>query len=825
MSKNLVVVESPAKARTIERYLGKDYQVLASYGHVRDLIAKEGAVDTDNGFVMHYDIIERNAKQVTKIGQALKKADNLLLATDPDREGEAIAWHLLQLLDERGLTVDKQISRVVFHEITKKAINNAVSHPREIADSLVDAQQARRALDYLVGFNLSPLLWRKVQRGLSAGRVQSPALRLICERDAEIEAFVPREYWRIEARTSKDAQAFSARLSRYDGDKVEQFTIHDQAGADTALATLTAAADGQLTVTQVDKKQRKRNPAPPFTTSTLQQEAARKLGFTASRTMRTAQSLYEGTEVDGETTGLITYMRTDSVSLAAEAITELRSCIQNRYGDQALPDKPRNYRTKSKNAQEAHEAIRPTASARVPEQMKAHLNSDQARLYELIWKRTVACQMVHAVFDTVSADLAPGAGPAADTQHLFRASGSTLRSPGFLAVYQEGSDDPGAGDKDKRLPALSEGDVLPLDDIVPSQHFTEPPPRYTEASLVKTLEEYDIGRPSTYASIISTLQKREYVDMDGKAFMPTSLGKIVNKFLTDHFTRYVDYEFTARLEDHLDAVARGEEQWQPLLEEFWNNLSKQIEEKKQLTREEVAQARELGTDPKSGKPVIVRLGRYGPFVQIGTKDDEEKPKFAGLRKGQDMDKITLDEALYLFNLPRDLGEDANGEPIRANIGPFGPYVQLGKKSKDNKPLYVNLKEDDPYTIGLERAKELIAEKKEAEAKKLIHHFEDQGIKVQHGRYGPFITDGNLNASVPKGQEPAALTADQCREILDTQGKPPRGRRRKTAAKKTAAKSKSSKSKTTSEGKSTKAKAAKGKTTQGKTTSAKAKKLS
>ncbi|HLQ84603.1 MAG TPA: DNA topoisomerase I, partial [Salinisphaeraceae bacterium] len=784
----------------IERYLGKDYQVLASYGHVRDLVAKEGAVDPDNGFAMRYAIIERNAKQVDKIGRALKKAETLMLATDPDREGEAIAWHLLQLLDERGLLDDKQISRVVFHEITKKAIQNAVDNPREISSALVDAQQARRALDYLVGFNLSPLLWRKVQKGLSAGRVQSPALRLICERDAEIEAFVAREYWRIEARTSKDGQPFAARLQRLDGAKVEQFTIHDQAGADQALATLSAAASDQLTVSKVDKRQRRRNPAPPFTTSTLQQEAARKLGFTASRTMRTAQALYEGIALDGETTGLITYMRTDSVSLAGEAVSELRACIKQRYGDQALPAKPRSYKTKSKNAQEAHEAIRPTASARLPEQMKAYLSSDQARLYELIWKRTVACQMVHALFDTVSADLAPGvhSSEELDTEHehLFRATGSTLRKPGFLAVYQEGSDEPGAGDKDKdkRLPPLAAGDVLALDEIVPSQHFTEPPPRYTEAALVKTLEEYDIGRPSTYASIISTLQKREYVDMDGKAFIPTPLGKLVNKFLTDHFTRYVDYKFTARLEDHLDAVARGEEQWQPLLAEFWKNLSQQIEDKQQLTREEVAQARELGTDPKSGKPVIVRIGRYGPFVQIGTKDDEEKPRFAGLRKNQDMDKITLDEALYLFNLPRALGEDEHGEPMRANIGPFGPYVQLGEKGKGKKPLYVNLREDDPYTISRERALELIAEKKKAEAARLIHNFEDSGIKVQHGRYGPYITDGELNASVPKNQDPATLTEEQCREILDSHGKPPRGRRRKAASKKTASKGKATKAK-------------------------------
>ncbi len=780
MSENLVIVESPAKARTIEKYLGRDYEVLASYGHVRDLIPKEGAVDPDNHFAMHYDIIDRNAKHVSKIERHLKKARSLLLATDPDREGEAIAWHLLELLRERGELDDKQVQRVVFNEITKGAIQHAVEHPRDIADELVNAQQARRALDYLVGFNLSPLLWKKVQPGLSAGRVQSPALRLICERDAEIEAFVPQEYWRIEARLNKDGVAFTGRLSKLDGHKVEQFTIKDQAGADAAYNKLVAAAGNALRVAKVEKSQRKRNPAPPFTTSTLQQEAARKLGFNARRTMRTAQSLYEGVALgDGDSIGLITYMRTDSVNLANDALNEIRDTIDKRYGPDNRPAKPRTFKAKSKNAQEAHEAIRPTASTRRPDEIKSYLTSDQHRLYELIWQRTVACQMVPAVFDTVSADLAADA----DGQHLFRASGRTLREAGFLAVYSEGRDEaPGEDskddDRDKRLPALVEGENIALESIVPSQHFTEPPPRFTEASLVKTLEEYDIGRPSTYAAIISTLQDREYVEMDGKAFVPTPVGKIVNKFLTDHFEHYVDYDFTARLEDRLDAVSRGEESWQPLLAEFWERFSKQVEAKQDLTREEVAQARDLGTDPETGKPVIVRIGKYGPFAQLGSKDDDEKPKFAGLRKGQDMDKITLDEALYLFNLPRDLGETPEGEPLQANIGRYGPYVKYGNK-------FASLKADDPYTITPERARTVVAEKKEADAKKIIQTFAEAGIKVQHGPYGPYITDGKKNASVPKDREPADLSLEECREILaKAPEKKKRGRGKSTAKGKT-----------------------------------------
>lgn len=776
MSHYLVIVESPAKARTIEKYLGKDFEVLASYGHVRDLVPKEGAVDTENGFAMRYDVIDRNAKHVNKIAQALAKSDALFLATDPDREGEAIAWHLLELLREKGKLKDKPVKRVVFHEITKKAVNEAVANPRDISEDLVNAQQARRALDYLVGFNLSPLLWRKVQRGLSAGRVQSPALRLICERDAEIEAFDPKEYWKIEARVLKDDQAFGARLYQFDGEKVEQFTVTDQSRAAEVEKALNEAAGGTLDVRKVDKKQRKRNPSPPFTTSTLQQEASRKLGFTAVRTMRTAQQLYEGIELGGETVGLITYMRTDSVTLSNDALAEIRNAIKQRYGDKALPDAPRTFKTKSKNAQEAHEAIRPSAGARGPEDVKAHLASDQYRLYELIWQRTMACQMIHATFDTVAADLYAG------DAHIFRASGQTLRDPGFLAVYQEGRDEPDDSDDDKRLPPLSEGETVTLDEILTTQHFTEPPPRFTEASLVKTLEEYDIGRPSTYASIISTLQNREYVDMDGKAFMPTPLGKIVNKFLTEHFTRYVDYEFTAKLEDQLDAVSRGEREWRPLLEEFWQRFSEQIESKQDLTREEVAQARELGTDPESGKPVIVRIGKYGPFVQIGSKDDEEKPKFAGLRPGQDMDKITLDEAMVLFTLPRSLGETPEGEEMQVNVGRFGPYVRYGKK-------FASLKEDDPYTISRERALEVVAEKKEADAKKMIKVFDDSNIRIQHGPYGPYVTNGKKNAKIPKDREPESLTFEECEELI---AKAPerKARGKKGGRKKAPAKSKS-----------------------------------
>ena len=607
---NLVIVESPAKAKTIKKYLGKDFEVLASYGHVRDLVPKEGAVDPANSFAMKYQVIERNDKHVKAITAKLKGADALYLATDPDREGEAISWHLYELLKGKRVLKDKPVHRVVFNEITKKAVQDAVAHPRELSMDLVNAQQARRALDYLVGFNLSPLLWKKVRRGLSAGRVQSPALRLICEREDEIDAFEAREYWTIEADTSKEGQAFSAKLTQFDGEKVSQFTVTDGERATQIDQALQSAANGQLNVLKVDRKQRKRNPAAPFTTSTLQQEAARKLGFTAQRTMRIAQQLYEGVDIGGGAVGLITYMRTDSVNLADEAIAELRSYISEKFGKDQVPKSPRMYKTKAKNAQEAHEAIRPTSVLNAPDDIAAHLDKDQLKLYSLIWKRTVACQMIHATINTVAADLGAGAG------NVFRANGSTIASPGFIQVYLEGTDDAKPGDDDdKMLPPLSEGEQLPLQKIRTEQHFTEPPPRYSEASLVKALEEFGIGRPSTYASIISTLQDREYVEMDKKRFIPTDVGRVVNKFLTNYFTQYVDYDFTARLEDELDAVSRGEEDWVPLLEKFWQPFKDRVDHTQEnVQRSDVTQEKIDEKCPKCGGQLAIRLGRNGRFV-------------------------------------------------------------------------------------------------------------------------------------------------------------------------------------------------------------------
>ena len=759
MGNKLVIVESPAKAKTIKKYLGKDFEVLASYGHVRDLVPKEGAVDTEQSFAMHYEVIPRNQKHVDAIVKALKKADALYLATDPDREGEAISWHLHELLRERNLLKDRSVHRVVFYEITKQAVNDAVSHPRELSTDLVNAQQARRALDYLVGFNLSPLLWRKIRRGLSAGRVQSPALRMIVEREEEIERFVRREYWTVDAQNAKDDIPFKARLARYAGKKLEQFDLDSEARAEEARKTLLDAAQGILTVRKLEQKQRKRNPAAPFTTSTLQQEAARKIGFSTRRTMQVAQELYEGIDLGAGPIGLITYMRTDSVNLAEEAIAELRELIGQRYGADKLPPQPQHYKTKSKNAQEAHEAIRPTSALHLPEELRGHLSNDQARLYDLIWKRTVACQMIHATLDTVAADLEAGD----DTGHVFRATGSALRDPGFMLVYREGVDDVVQESDDRLLPPLEEGERLELRDILAEQHFTEPPPRYSEASLVKALEEYGIGRPSTYASIISTLLAREYVELESRRFTPTDVGRVVNRFLTQFFSQYVDYDFTARLEDELDEISRGEKDWVPVMREFWEPFHELLDERaRTVTREEAVQARELGTDPKSGKPVSVRMGRYGPYVQIGTREDEEKPRFAGLRPGQKMDGIALDEALKLFDLPRQLGSTPAGDDVSTNIGRFGPYVKHGSK-------YVSLRDDDdPYTVTLERAIELIEEKARIEAERIINQFEreDGGkVEVLRGRYGPYITDGERNARIPKDVEPESLDLAACEKLL------------------------------------------------------------
>ncbi|MEM1091992.1 MAG: DNA topoisomerase I [Pseudomonadota bacterium] len=770
MTANLLIVESPAKAKTINKYLGKDFVVLASYGHVRDLVPKEGAVDTGD-FSMKYATIERNAKHVDAIVKAMRKADALYLATDLDREGEAISWHVHEILKEKKVLKEKPVFRVVFSEITKKAISDAVANPREISMNMVNAQQARRALDYLVGFNLSPLLWKKVRRGLSAGRVQSPALRMICERENEIEAFEPREYWTIEADLNKKDQPFTAKLVEFNGEKLDQFDLNTEELAVAAKEKLLEAAQGKLKVGDLTSRQRRRRPAPPFITSTLQQDAARKLRFSAQKTMRVAQQLYEGVEVDGAQQGLITYMRTDSVTLSNDALDELRGVIAEDFGKDKLPEQANTYKTKSKNAQEAHEAIRPTAASQRPANIKAFLSEDQFKLYELIWRRTVACQMNPAIMNTVTATFPCGDGAS------FRASGSTVVEPGFLAVYEEAESD--KKKSEPKLPPLEKGEVVDLTEIRGEQHFTEPPPRFSEASLVKALEEYGIGRPSTYANIIQTLVNREYVELESRRFFPTDVGRIVSRFLSDHFTRYVDYDFTAQLEDNLDEVSRGEREWVPLLKEFWDPFTNLVQDKEEsVTRDEVLQARELGTDPKSGKPISVRMGRFGPYVQIGTKDDEEKPKFAGLLPGQKMDQIDLEQALELFKLPRELGKMDDDFPITANIGRFGPYVRFGQKS------FVSIKApDDPYSIDLARALELIEEKKKADAERIIKSFDGSEIQVLKGRYGPYVTDGKKNGRIPKDREPETLTLTECEEIIAAApARKKRGKKRATKKK-------------------------------------------
>ncbi len=775
MPKHLLIVESPAKAKTINKYLGKDFTVLASYGHVRDLVPKEGAVDPDRGFAMRYDLIEKNEKHVEAIAKAAKAADDIWLATDPDREGEAISWHIAEILKERGLLDGKPLRRVVFTEITPRAIKEAMNQPRTIAAPLVDAQQARRALDYLVGFNLSPVLWRKVQPGLSAGRVQSPALRMIVEREEEIEAFKAREYWSIGAELAHPAQPFAAKLVKLDGQKFEQFTITDGESAEAARLRIQQAAGGALHVTDVASKERKRRPAPPFTTSTLQQEASRKLGFTTRKTMQVAQKLYEGVTLGEEgTVGLITYMRTDSVNLSQEAVAEIRDVIARDYGTASVPDKPVVYQTKSKNAQEAHEAIRPTSALRTPASVARFLTDDERKLYELVWKRAVASQMVPATLNTVSVDLAAG------SEHVFRASGTTVVFPGFLAVYEEGKDVKSAEDEDegRKLPPLKPGERVPLDRVHADQHFTQPPPRYTEAALVKALEEYGIGRPSTYASIIQTLLFRKYAEMEGRAFKPTDVGRAVSKFLAGHFSRYVDYDFTARMEDELDAVSRGEEEWVPLMERFWAPFKELVEEKKEsLDRTDAGSSRVLGVDPRTGKEVSARIGRFGPMVQIGTVEDEEKPKFASLQPGQSIYSITLDEALKLFDMPRNLGE-SNGQQVSVGIGRFGPFVKRGS-------TYASLKkEDDPYKIDLARAVFLIEEKEEIARNRIIKEFPGSDIQVLNGRFGPYISDGKLNGKIPKDREPSSLTLEEVQRLLAETGKPAR---RGFAAKKAPAK--------------------------------------
>jgi DNA topoisomerase-1 len=763
MSANLVIVESPAKAKTIKKYLGSEFEVLASYGHVRDLIEKEGAVNPDRDFEMKYQLIEKSRPKLDAIERAMKKAGALYLATDPDREGEAISWHLSEILREHGALDGKALRRVRFYEITKNAVREAVAQAEDgLNDNLVNAYKARRALDYLVGFNLSPLLWKKIKPGLSAGRVQSVALRLICEREDEISRFIRQEYWTVEADAAKDKSKFPARLIEYRGGKVEadtqksRFTITNEVQAREVERTITAAAGGVLTVESVERRPKRRNPPPPFTTSTLQQESARKLGFTARRTMQTAQRLYES--------GHITYMRTDSVSLSKDAVTEIRDMVRATFGEKALSDGINEYKTKSKNAQEAHEAIRPTVAAETPQKAEQDLHDeDQRRLYALIWKRAVACQMAPAVFDTVAVDLVAGTKPAAgDARHVFRANGQTLLEPGFLAAYHEDHDEDETdveSEDEQSLPALEVGERVTLDALRPEQHFTQPPPRYTEASLVKSLESHGIGRPSTYASIIETLRYRRYVEMSGRAFIPTDIGKIVSRFLVKYLGTYVDYGFTALMEDVLDEISNGEKEWHLELGRFWKPFTERVQHiTKSVSREEVAESREVGRDPVSGKPIAVRMGAYGPFVQQGSRTDPDKPRFASLLPGQRMDDVTLDDALKLLSLPRDLGQGPDGTPISVGRGQYGPYVKFGAK-------YASIKDDDPFTLTLPRALEIVETKLAADRERTIKDFPEHGIQVLKGRYGPYVTDKKRNAKVPKDRDPASLTLEECQALL------------------------------------------------------------
>lgn len=824
MSK-LLIVESPSKAKTLKKYLGKDFEVLASYGHVRDLVPKTGAVDPDHDFAMKYEVIDRNARHVDAIAKAVKTADAIYLATDPDREGEAISWHIAEILKSKKLLKDKLIKRVVFHEITKNAVQNAIEEPRDISMPLVNAQQARRALDYLVGFNLSPLLWKKIRRGLSAGRVQSPALRLIVERELEIEAFKSQEYWTIHLESAKHQHVFDAKLVQLEGKKVEQFTITNQAQQQEVVGKLLAVSAGKTTVSRVEKKQRSRSPAAPFTTSTLQQEAVRKLGFTTSRTMRVAQQLYEGIDIGSGTVGLITYMRTDSFSLATEAVMQIRDYIKQNFAAEYLPKSPIMYKTKAKNAQEAHEAIRPTDISRTPASMRAFLTDEQFRLYEMIWKRALACQMTQAKFDAVSIDLAVGSDA-----NLFRATGQTLVFPGFIAVYMEGVDDE-EEEGESKLPHLETGEVLAVQKIYGDQHFTEPPPRYSEASLVKALEEYGIGRPSTYASIISTLQDREYVVLDKKRFIPTDVGRVVNKFLTEHFTRYVDYGFTANLENELDDIAEGEREWIPVLNEFWQGFNNQIHEKSNVERPGVEMLDEacpkcgkplqsrlgrfgkfigcsgypecdyirnpnanannneptvIGQEPESGKDILLLNGPYGPYLQIGLPeaDSKKKPKRVSIPKEIPVSSLDMETALKLIALPRDLGQHPEtGKKVVANIGRFGPYVNHDGKFKSIP------KSESVFDIDLARAVELLAQANAGAApiKELGNHPDGTGnIAIYAGRFGPYVQHGKLRATLPKGQEPETLTMEQALELLSAKAAKdaPAKKAKTTTAKKT-----------------------------------------
>ena len=819
----LVIVESPAKAKTINKYLGSDFKVLASYGHVRDLPAKDGSVRPDEDFDMSWEIDGKAAKRLSEIAEAAKGADRLILATDPDREGEAISWHVLEILNKKRGLKDIPVERVVFNAITKSSILEAMTHPRQLDMELVNAYLARRALDYLVGFTLSPVLWRKLPGARSAGRVQSVALRCVVDRELEIERFKTQEYWTVEAEVAAGSDPFTARLVKHDSKRLTKFDLGNEASAFAARDAVKAAT---FTVTALERKPGRRSPPQPFTTSTLQQEASRKLGFDAKRTMQAAQRLYEGIDIGGETVGLITYMRTDGVQTAPEALDEARDVIGGLYGREYVPEKARIYSTKAKNAQEAHEAIRPTSLARNPGKMR--LEGDLGRLYELVWKRMIASQMESARIERTTIDL-----DSSDGKTGLRATGQVVTFDGYLAVYEEGRDDPD-DEEGGRLPQVTQGAAAQVRAAKADQHFTEPPPRYSEASLVKKLEELGIGRPSTYASILTVLRDRAYVRMEKQRFVPEDKGRLLTAFLEEYFARYVEYDFTAALEERLDLVSAGELDWKVLLREFWLEFNAKIGETAELRMSDVLTAldatlgphlfpekadgsdprlcpvcnsgrmglksskygpflgcsnypecrhtrpltvsgegedgptgdRELGIDPVTGETVFLKTGRFGVYVQLG---EGEKPKRSSLPKGWSAPDMDLDKGLRLLRLPREVGNHPeDGKPILAGIGRYGPFVL-------HDGTYANLPTaDEVFDVGVNRAVDLLATKRAgrrggAESAALAelgaHPADGQPIRVLSGRYGPYIKHGATNANVPRGADPLSVTLEQAIELI------------------------------------------------------------
>ncbi len=755
MSKTLVIVESPTKAKTISKFLGKDYKVESSFGHLRDLPKSKMGIDIEGGtFEPTYRVPKDKSKQVKTLKEVAKKCDKIIFATDEDREGEAISWHLAEILGVKP----KSSKRIVFHEITKHAIEQALQEPRHIDQKLVDAQQARRILDRLVGYELSPLLWKKVARGLSAGRVQSVAVRLIVEREREIEAFVSDEYWSLEGmfKEKNIDHIFPAKLHSIDDKKLKKLDLENKEQVDQILKDLDGA---KYTVDSIEQKETKRTPPPPYRTSTLQQQSNQKFGYSSKQTMRVAQQLYEGIKLGTRgQVGLITYMRTDSTNLSDKFLKESNQFVKSEYGDKYTLTKPRVYKSKSKGAQEAHEAIRPTHADLTPESIEAFLDPYQFKLYSLIWKRAMATQMAEARLNKTNIDIK-------SKKYMFRANGQSMLFDGWLKLYPESV-------KEEMLPEIKKEDQLDCTELKPEQHFTQPPARYSDATLVKVLEEHGIGRPSTYAPTIATIEARKYVERDdNKRLKPLDIAMVVNDLLVKHFGDILNYEFTAKMEQDLDHIAEGEKEWQPIISEFYKPFHSTIEKAEEnIKKEDVLHSREIGIDPKTKKPISARIGRYGPFVQLGTKDDEEKPRFASLQKGQTIDSLTLEDALHLLSLPRTLGQDQEGEDIIANIGRFGPYVKV--KSK-----FYSTKDDDPYTITLERALEVITAKKKAEAEKIIQDFPEKGIQVLNGRYGPYVTDGEKNGKIPKEANPKKLTLEECEEIL--KDAKPKGRRKFT----------------------------------------------